>query len=288
MKFDGLVAAAVLLAGHVRNVYSVVLPHLLVLHVNALVLRGRNFARTPLEVVFAVFGLVVLVLELYWSISVRPRRDWEVGAAGYIMVLIYLLGGVGCLAQFAAEFVWLARDLRLLAVLRGLGVNLGRVALVVGEGLVAGADRLLDDEPASVVAVAFLSQRGRVHLAAGSPRIDGMLLDHLVEHAVAAALDDRTVVVSDSAGSRSGTSVLGILEEAADIGIVLRRYQLGLHGVSYRLVAVVSDRGGVLDAVRDDSSYSVGVNGGAAAHEFEGAGEVQVTKKEKKLVNFEI
>ena len=164
--------------------------------------------------------------------------------------------------QLAAEVVLillLAGDLGVRAVLGHLVVELLLVVLVA-EGLVAGAHGLLDNEPPCVVAL--LPQCRRVHLTPGSPGVDGVLLYDVVEHPIGASLYHGSVV-----GTANLVAHKLLILEQADVLTVFWRDQLSLHGVGNRLVSVVPDGRGVLDAVGDDAADAAGVNGCAVPDE---------------------
>ena len=82
---------------------------------------------------------------------------------------------------------------------------------------------LFDKHSAStgVASIVFLSDGSLIYLAS-APRINGMLLYHLIKHSVILPLDNSTVLVG------AGAELL-IMHHTTQIGIVLRSYQLCLH-----------------------------------------------------------
>lgn len=80
---------------------------------------------------------------------------------------------------------------------------------------------------------------------ASSPGVDGMLFDNIIENSIVLALDDCTVLLTSC---DVGTKLL-IMHKASEIWIILRSNQLSLHSISNGLISVVSDLGGILDAV---------------------------------------
>lgn len=233
---------------------------------------GRGYF--SVQVVFAVFWSVILVCKLDHAISVGPGRYRQVWPSWIIGSLVHLLSSVDILGKLTAKF--LASGL--------LAVLLLIIHLLIGHLIIIRTDCLLNNHSGRVAAaITFLPQSCGIHLASSSTRINRVFLNDLVDAIVVAALDHSAVLRSHVLSC--STELFFELLQTSEIWI-FGSNQLGLHGVSHRLVTVVSNRSRILDAVRHNGPDSALIHACLRSHKIQGTRQVQVTAKVIQLRRF--
>ena len=222
---------------------------------SGLVLRRGHLSW--LQIIFAVLWSAVLVGELDHSVSIR---SWRNGQIGTIVVgarrLINLLRRIDIPRKLAAKLL----PRRLLTTLLLLIIQ-----LLIAHRIIGRTYSFLDYHSGRVAAsIALLSERGGVHMATGSSRINWMLFDYLVYAVVAASLDHGAVL-------RTHVLSCSKLLDSSKIW-VLWRDQLGLHCVGHWLVALVPYGRRILYTVWHDGSNAVWIHASLRSHEIHDAG----------------